>query len=379
MNTKHHQTVTVAKVGRTPNRSCPILHQVGKRRPRDIQLPSAPQNDSEVDVTGDPIFTITRRELETVMGPLHTNITSPTSTTDVHADVSDEVDEDLSSLFATTSSGRLGDNVSSNKKGVSSASPRGKGKKAPQEKLLGVLDDGTILLVTGNALLSWTNSVATEVESVAGASAVTPTSLMHTIQKRLGARPSPLPVFYTTVWDALSYVHNTVLGSVDDFLSDASTRSSSRNLVVALRGSGATASGGFSRFTMVGMCVCSELSMAVRCFTSEHTPTSLDGSTDQESALSALSDRTTDDVWADEAVLLGDTRCSGCICGVHLVWVCKRSQGCGIASALIDACRKTLLFHHVIPRSQVAFSQPTRQGKMLALRYTNRRDFLTFV
>eukprot|EP00658_Telonema_sp_P-2_P034352 TRINITY_DN25084_c0_g1_i1.p1 TRINITY_DN25084_c0_g1~~TRINITY_DN25084_c0_g1_i1.p1 ORF type:complete len:150 (+),score=17.70 TRINITY_DN25084_c0_g1_i1:345-794(+) len=133
-----------------------------------------------------------------------------------------------------------------------------------------------------------------------------------------------------------------------------------------------SATGGFTRFTIVGMCVCSELSMAVRCYTSEDTPTLLDSTSEQESTLSALSDRTTDDVWADEAVVLGDIRCSGCICGVHLVWVCKQSQGCGIASALIDACRRTLLFHHVVPRSQVAFSQPTRQGKMLALRYTAR-------
>jgi hypothetical protein len=350
--TSHHDTV---KVERADRRKCPILHKIGKSRPRDST--DAPTEGPSQDESLEPEFFVSKRELESVVGQLQTSLT------EVRDEQPADIDEDLSSFLSSTSSGRLGEKSAKKK-----AMPTGK-RSQRQERIVGVLDEGRVVLVTGNVLLHWTDAIAAEAESAAGASAITPTSLMHTINTKLGSRSSPLPSFYKSVWEALYHVHHSVLGSVDDFLSDPTTRSSSRTLVVAVRGCDAAS----SKFLVIGICVCSELPMAVRCF-SPSTDLGEEGS-----ALSSLLAGSSDDVWADEAVVLGDTRCTGCICGVHLVWVCKQSQGCGIASALIDACRRVLLFHHVIPRSQVAFSQPTRQGKLLALRYTRRRDFLTFI
>ena len=82
--------------------------------------------------------------------------------------------------------------------------------------------------------------------------------------------------------------------------------------------------------------------------------------------------------WASENTEVGDVQCTGVIAGVQLVWVAEEWWRLGVATSLVDAFRKNLVYGTVTPVQQVAFSQPTKMGKLFAQRYTSRRDFLVF-
>lgn len=327
-----------------------------KRSGRGDSTLDEAEDDTEVE------FILSHREVAAVVGSaaLRAALQGATAnpTTPAVAPIrGEDIDCDLSGFLSPSggSSGQL------KGQGKGRAGPRG---AAQPERILGVLSTGSVLLITGSGLLHFAASVARELRALSGAVA-TPTSLLQAIQARLPT--SHLSSFYATVWDALHFVHTSVLGSVDDFFGDPYSGSSGKILVAALRKTGPT------RFSVFGMCVCSELPMAVRCFVPAPQPVP------EDAALSSLQDLESDEAWAGKPVELGDTRCTGCICGVHLIWTSRGAQGRGYASAMVDACRTALVYSHVIPRSQVAFSQPTRQGKLLALRYTGRRDFLTFL
>ncbi|KAJ3189423.1 N-acetyltransferase esco2 [Gaertneriomyces sp. JEL0708] len=65
-------------------------------------------------------------------------------------------------------------------------------------------------------------------------------------------------------------------------------------------------------------------------------------------------------------------------CGISRIWVSKRNRRKGIASAMLDAIRARFVFGCAIGKDELAFSQPTRAGKGLAERYTDRVDFLVY-
>ncbi|KAI8998394.1 ESCO1/2 acetyl-transferase-domain-containing protein [Gaertneriomyces semiglobifer] len=65
-------------------------------------------------------------------------------------------------------------------------------------------------------------------------------------------------------------------------------------------------------------------------------------------------------------------------CGISRIWVSKRNRRKGIASAMLDAIRVRFVFGCAIGKDELAFSQPTKAGKALAERYTDRVDFLVY-
>ena len=64
--------------------------------------------------------------------------------------------------------------------------------------------------------------------------------------------------------------------------------------------------------------------------------------------------------------------------GVEAVWVLKRCRRQGLATRLLDACRACLLYGLSISRQEMAFSQPTDDGRRLAQRYADRSDVLAY-
>ncbi|KOG99843.1 Eco1p [Saccharomyces eubayanus] len=55
--------------------------------------------------------------------------------------------------------------------------------------------------------------------------------------------------------------------------------------------------------------------------------------------------------------------------GISRIWVCRTARNLGIATKLIDIARENIIYGEVVPRSQVAWSQPTDSGGKLASKY----------
>ncbi|KAK9809903.1 hypothetical protein WJX72_001367 [[Myrmecia] bisecta] len=66
------------------------------------------------------------------------------------------------------------------------------------------------------------------------------------------------------------------------------------------------------------------------------------------------------------------------ICGVRLMWVSLEARGQGIASQLLDMARCNCLAGYIVPRHELAFSQPTSDGQAFAARYTGTKAFLVY-
>jgi hypothetical protein len=99
----------------------------------------------------------------------------------------------------------------------------------------------------------------------------------------------------------------------------------------------------------------------------------MDGGVDASPSSEQLAD------WAASANHVGAVRGVGALCGVQLVWVADSHRRGGVATAMLDAARRDVVYGYVVPREHCAFSQPTREGKMFARRYTRRGDFFIFM
>lgn len=64
--------------------------------------------------------------------------------------------------------------------------------------------------------------------------------------------------------------------------------------------------------------------------------------------------------------------------GVSRLWVHHNHRGNGIATILVDVLRANLYRECIVPRSKVAFSDPTTDGKDFAKKYTKQDDFLVY-
>jgi len=84
--------------------------------------------------------------------------------------------------------------------------------------------------------------------------------------------------------------------------------------------------------------------------------------------------------WAERAHACrspGDTF-QWCMCGISRIWVHNSARRRGIASRLLEVARENLVYGFVIPRKQVAFSQPTIDGKLFALHYTGTKQLMVY-
>ncbi|KAL0056094.1 hypothetical protein WJX82_007662 [Trebouxia sp. C0006] len=66
------------------------------------------------------------------------------------------------------------------------------------------------------------------------------------------------------------------------------------------------------------------------------------------------------------------------VCGIKVMWVSAQARRQGIATQLLDTARCHCVAGYVVPRSQLAFSQPTQAGRRLAEQYTQTHSFLVY-
>ncbi|KAI3899709.1 hypothetical protein MKW92_046339 [Papaver armeniacum] len=66
------------------------------------------------------------------------------------------------------------------------------------------------------------------------------------------------------------------------------------------------------------------------------------------------------------------------LCGIRAIWVTPFNRKKHVATKLLDAARKSFCMGHTIEASQVAFSQPTTDGKVLASKYSGTNTFLVY-
>eukprot|EP00667_Euglena_gracilis_P012914 EG_transcript_13294 len=66
------------------------------------------------------------------------------------------------------------------------------------------------------------------------------------------------------------------------------------------------------------------------------------------------------------------------MCGISRIWVHSCARRRGIATILVEVARKHLVYGFEFPPSQVAFSQPTRDGKLFARTYTGTEQLMVY-
>ncbi|KAI9281396.1 ESCO1/2 acetyl-transferase-domain-containing protein [Umbelopsis sp. AD052] len=66
------------------------------------------------------------------------------------------------------------------------------------------------------------------------------------------------------------------------------------------------------------------------------------------------------------------------LCGISRIWVHPCHRGKGIATRLLNSACKLFIYGHPLDPSSIAFSQPTGDGKNLAMRYTQTSKFLVY-
>ncbi|XP_077032484.1 N-acetyltransferase ESCO2, partial [Agelaius phoeniceus] len=65
-------------------------------------------------------------------------------------------------------------------------------------------------------------------------------------------------------------------------------------------------------------------------------------------------------------------------CGISRLWVLGSRRRRGIARRMLDALRRTFVFGAVLSSRDLAFSDPTADGRGFAARYCGRHDFLVY-
>ncbi|MFS7989779.1 putative N-acetyltransferase ESCO, zinc-finger, N-acetyltransferase ESCO, acetyl-transferase [Helianthus anomalus] len=83
-----------------------------------------------------------------------------------------------------------------------------------------------------------------------------------------------------------------------------------------------------------------------------------------------------------EDALLGAIVCEkdavSAVCGIRAIWVTPSNRRKHVATRLLEAARKSFCSGLILEHSQLAFSQPTNAGKLLATSYTKQRSFLVY-
>ncbi|KAM7062067.1 N-acetyltransferase ESCO2 [Acridotheres tristis] len=66
------------------------------------------------------------------------------------------------------------------------------------------------------------------------------------------------------------------------------------------------------------------------------------------------------------------------VCGISRIWVLGSQRRRGIARRMVDTLRRTFVFGAVLNSRDLAFSDPTPDGRGFAARYCGRADFLVY-
>lgn len=81
---------------------------------------------------------------------------------------------------------------------------------------------------------------------------------------------------------------------------------------------------------------------------------------------------------ASAGALCHDGTTAAAMAGISHIWTDPRDRRRGVARALLDAARKHFATGFELPRSQLAFSQPTALGRCLAAAYSGTERFLVY-
>ncbi|KAK5852680.1 hypothetical protein PBY51_006530 [Eleginops maclovinus] len=66
------------------------------------------------------------------------------------------------------------------------------------------------------------------------------------------------------------------------------------------------------------------------------------------------------------------------LCGISRIWVFSLSRRQGIATRMLDTVRSTFVYGSHLTKQEVAFSDPTPDGKQFATKYSNTPTFLVY-
>ncbi|XP_074642402.1 uncharacterized protein LOC141899780 [Tubulanus polymorphus] len=67
-----------------------------------------------------------------------------------------------------------------------------------------------------------------------------------------------------------------------------------------------------------------------------------------------------------------------CRCGISRVWVFKHARRKGIATRLLDCLRFNFVLGYPLSKANIAFTDPTADGKLFATSYTGSKEFLVY-
>jgi len=67
-----------------------------------------------------------------------------------------------------------------------------------------------------------------------------------------------------------------------------------------------------------------------------------------------------------------------CQCAVRVIWTSKDSRRNKIASKMLDCARAQIINGQIIPRKNIAFSQPTMAGSRFIESYVQSSEFLVY-
>jgi N-acetyltransferase len=65
-------------------------------------------------------------------------------------------------------------------------------------------------------------------------------------------------------------------------------------------------------------------------------------------------------------------------CGISRIWIHPTERRKGIATKMLDAIRTNFIYGCSLTKSQMAFTQPTPDGKQFFSKYTGIQDFLVY-
>ncbi|KAK7907570.1 hypothetical protein WMY93_016182 [Mugilogobius chulae] len=66
------------------------------------------------------------------------------------------------------------------------------------------------------------------------------------------------------------------------------------------------------------------------------------------------------------------------ICGISRIWVFSLARRKGIATRMLDTVRSTFMYGSHLTKEEIAFSDPTPDGKLFATKYSNTPAFLVY-
>ncbi|EUB59121.1 N-acetyltransferase ESCO1 [Echinococcus granulosus] len=66
------------------------------------------------------------------------------------------------------------------------------------------------------------------------------------------------------------------------------------------------------------------------------------------------------------------------LCGIRRLWVASKHRRRGVGTVLVESLLKHLVYLTHLPRSNVAFAEPTASGAEFAVRFVGREDFIVY-